>query len=166
MGSVPMLGDIASRAEPDAVVTADMFQEPDQPGRLARSPDQAIVQADAHQLRCLRSLRVEKIERVDHVAGEIVRTTEAGIAIEPVVVGLERIGNDEMAAASDLHPIGELVVESVAVIEEAAGLHQKFAGVLAWPSVEPTDRRTAGKLANAFDREPDVLALGCLVHVV
>src|SRR5262249_54865869 len=111
-------------------------------------------------------LRVEKIERVDHVAGEIVRTTEAGIAIEPVVVGLERIGNDEMAAASDLHPIGELVVESVAVIEEAAGLHQKFAGVLAWPSVEPADRRTAGKLANAFDREPDVLALGCLVHVV
>src|SRR5262249_45026645 len=89
MGPVPVLGDIAPSAEPDTVVTADMFQKPYQPDRLARSPDQAVVQADAHQLRSLRSLRVEEIEGVDHVAREIVRAAEAGIAIETVVVGLE-----------------------------------------------------------------------------
>src|SRR5262249_58457963 len=71
-----------------------------------------------------------------------------------------------MAAAGDLHPIGELVVESIAVIEERAGLNQKFAGVLARPSVEPADRRAAGELANALDGEPDMLAFHRLVHVV
>ena len=119
MGPVPVLGNVAPGAEPDPVMLAGVFEKLDQADRLARPADQAVVQADAHQLRRLGSLGVHEIERVDHVAGEIVGAAEAGIAVEAVVVGLERIGDDEVVAARDLHPIGQLVVERVAVVEEA-----------------------------------------------
>ena len=94
----PVLGDVAPGAEPDPVAAGDVIEELDQPGDPARPPDQPVVQGQRHQLRPLRALGVEGIEAVDHVAGEIVAGRKAVVVVEAVVVGLERIGDDQVAA--------------------------------------------------------------------
>src|SRR5579872_4617278 len=155
----PMFGDVAAGAEPNAVATARIVQEFDQAGRLAGPADQPVVQRDAHQLRALGALVIEQVEAVDQILRKFIGGAEAGIAVETVVVGLERIGNDEMSAAADLDPEGQLVAEIVAIVRKAAMLDQKSARVDAWPAVEPSDRRRAGQLLDSGDGELDMLPL-------
>ena len=102
------------------------------------------MQANAHELRCRGALLVHQIEGVDHVTGEIVGAAEACVAIETIVVRLQRIGDDEVPLSGDGDPVGQLVVERVTIVKEAARLDEKAARVGAGAPVEPADRRPAG----------------------
>ena len=61
--------------------------------------------------------------------------------------------------AAHAQPVGQLVGEQVAIVEEAAFLADQPARVGSGPSGHPTERSFAGQLREAFDRQPDVLTL-------
>src|SRR5258708_29818022 len=61
---------------------------------------------------------------------EIVCRAEFGGG-EPVVVVGKTVGNDEMRPLTDFDPIGPVIGIAIGIVEEAAVLDQKRAGVLA-----------------------------------
>src|SRR5579883_59536 len=166
MRLAPMLGDVAAGAEPDAVAFRRIVEELDQPRRLAWPADQPVMQRHAHDLRPLGAFLVEQIEAIDHVSGEFVGGAEAGVAVETVVVGFERIGDDEVIVIAHANPEGQLVAEIVAVVPEAAMLDQEPARIDARPAVEPADGRRAGQLLDRGDGALDMLALLVFLHLV
>src|SRR5262249_8460933 len=136
----PMLGDLASGADPYSFAGADMVEELDEPGDPARSAGQAVVQCQRHQLRMLGALSIHDLKAVNHVAGKILASRKAAVFVEPVVIGLKGIRNDQMSRATDRNPIRQLVIQRVAVIEKAAELNVKPPRIDAGPAGHPADR--------------------------
>src|SRR6266436_6212486 len=64
----PMLRDFATGANPDPVMPQDMIEKTHQPGSTTRTADETVMQAHRHHLRLVRTLRIEHIERVAHIA--------------------------------------------------------------------------------------------------
>src|SRR5271156_2923944 len=164
MHLAPVLGDFTPRAQPYAVVLAHVLEKLDQAHGLGWPADQAVVQRHAHDLWTLGALLVEKVEAIDHILREFVRGAEAGVAVEPVVVGLQRIWDHQMMAVAEFHPERQFVAEIVTVVEEAAVLDQEPPRVYARTTVEPSCRRRAGQGPDPRDGEPDMLTLLVLRH--
>ena len=139
-----MLGDVPSGAYPYAVVSAHMLEKLDQPDRLARSANEPIVQRHAHDLGALGPFFIEKIEAIDQILREFVGGAEAGVAIKPVIIGFERIGDDQVIPVAGFDPEGQFVAESVAVVKEAALVDQQPASVDAGTAAEPSHWPRAG----------------------
>src|SRR5580704_9024912 len=119
----PMSGDVGACCKPDAVVPAHVLKKPDKPHSPARPPYEAVVQADAHQLRALGSLGVKEVEAVDHIACEVFGCAPA-IVVIAIVVCLVGIRDDKMPPPIHRHPIRQFVVQAVAVVKEAAVLNE------------------------------------------
>src|SRR5438876_567682 len=85
--SPTMRGDVAAGADPDAVALGDVIEELDEPGDPSRAPDQPVVQGERHQLGPVSALGVERLEAIDHVAGEIIAGRKPVILVKAVVVG-------------------------------------------------------------------------------
>src|SRR6202020_1702256 len=119
----PMSSDVRAGCKPDAVVPAPVLEKADKPHSTARPAYKAVMQADAHQLRALRSFGVKEVEAVDHIAREVFGCAPA-IVIVAVVVGLVGIGDDEMPPSLHRHPIRQLVVQAVAIVKEATVLDE------------------------------------------
>jgi hypothetical protein len=66
-----------------------------------------------------------KIETLDQMLREFVGGAEAGVAIKPVVIRLEQIGDDQNIPVAGFDPEGQFVAESVAVVKEAALVDQQ-----------------------------------------
>ena len=141
MNTPPMLGDLAAGADPHTVASRDVIEKLDEPGDPAGAAGQPVVQSQRHQLGMVGALRVHDLEAIDHVAGKIIAGREAAILIEPVVVGLKGIRNDQVARIADRHPIREFVVQRVSVIQKAAQLDMKAPGVDARPAGHPANRQ-------------------------
>ena len=160
----PVLGDLAPGREPHALVREGVVEEPGEPVRAARAPDGALVQADRHEPRPVGALRVQLVERVAQVVGEVASRDEpAGRRAVAHVVGLVGVGDDEMIAPLDLHPVGQLVVERVAVVEEPALLDDEGPRAQRRPAGHPPHRALAGEALDAGHRPAHELALGGLV---
>ena len=67
---------------------------------------------------------------------------------------------------ADPHPVGKLVAERIAVVEEAALLHQEAAGVRARPAGHPADGALARQPFQPLDGAADMLALDLLGHML
>ena len=118
-----MFGDVGARRKPDAVVSAHVLEEPDEPYSTARPAYEAVMQADAHQLRALGPLGVKEVEAVGHVAREVFGCASATVIVS-IVVCLVGIWDNKMPTPSHRHPIGQFVVQAVAVVKEAAVLNE------------------------------------------
>src|SRR6516162_8440419 len=164
MDASPMLGNLASSADPHTVASGDVIEKLDEPGDPAGAAGQPVVQSQRHQLGMVGALRVHDLEAVDHVAGKIIAGREAAILIEPVVVGLKGIRNDHVERIADRHPIRELVVERVSVIEKSTELDMEAARVDARPAGHPADRPHSGNALDRLDAETDMLALDLFRH--
>ena len=110
---------------------ARIVEELAERARARRPAGQARVQAHRHDPRRRRPLGVELVERGLQVREEVVAGAEARRGGELRVVGVHRVGHDEVAAAADGDPVGQLVVVGVRVVEEAAFLDQQPPRVLA-----------------------------------
>jgi hypothetical protein len=66
-----------------------------------------------------------KIETLDQMLHVFVGGAEAGVAIKPVVIRLEQIGDDQNIPVAGFDPEGQFVAESVAVVKEAALVDQQ-----------------------------------------
>src|SRR5262245_52888243 len=105
---VPVPGDIDAARYPYFVVARNVIQEALERQSAARPSDQSAMQAYRHHLgRAEPSLFIEAIEAVPEIGQELVAAVEALRCRKAHVVGIERIGNDEMdAALRSLDPIG------------------------------------------------------------
>src|SRR5215469_3218062 len=120
---------------------------------------QPHVQSDRHHARAVRALFMEKIEAVAQKGEEILARAEHAAA-EFRIVGSQRIGDDEMRALADPHPIRQFVIVGVAVVEEAAVLDQQPARVFRWGvAAIPAQWGFGGGLADQLGGCGDLLAL-------
>src|ERR1700683_2298331 len=107
--AMPMARDIEARGNPDAVLAADVVDEPRHRCRASRPPSQAAVQADRHHLGRGLALGVEGVESVAQISEEIVAARKALRIDEAHVIGIETVGNDHMRSLRALDPIGQVV---------------------------------------------------------
>jgi hypothetical protein len=91
-----MLGDLASGADPHTVAVGDVVEKLDEAGDPTRAPGQPVVQRQGHQLGVVGAFRVHDLKAVDHVAGELLAGGNATVLVKPVVIGLERMRDNQM----------------------------------------------------------------------
>lgn len=77
------------------------------------------VQAERHHLGLRLSLAVEHVEAVLHER-EVVVGGEQAAGAELRVVGREAVRHDQVRAVVHAHPVRQLVVVGVRIVEEAA----------------------------------------------
>jgi len=90
---------------------------------------------------------------------KIIRLGEAIRLIAAIVIGLVGIGNDQMRQTCDRDPIGQFIVQRIAVVMKAAMFDQETARVGAGPPGHPAHRLDAGDFLNAFGGLMDMAAL-------
>src|SRR5215510_578582 len=118
MSGDPVTSDVDAPGEPDALVAGDVVERALQAGGPRWVPDQAQVQAERHHLGLRAALAVENVEAVPDERVVVARREEAAAA-ELGIVGGEAVGHHQMRAIVHAHPVGELVVVRVRVVEEA-----------------------------------------------
>src|SRR5690349_20868299 len=73
----PMLGDLIASADPDPVVAQDVIDKTGKRGGASRLAGETTMQSDAHDLRRLLALAVERVEIVAQRDEEILGLTPA-----------------------------------------------------------------------------------------
>ncbi|SKY71558.1 Uncharacterised protein [Mycobacteroides abscessus subsp. abscessus] len=144
-----------------------------QPGRTSDDP---TVQADRQHLRCtLESLAIEHVECVTQLCVELFTRGKAAGRREPHVVGVHRVGHDEMVDVLDrpvgaprhLDPVRQIVGVTVGVVGESPVLDDQIASLRRVSAGVPTERSRPGDLGQQLDRRTHVLALDVLVdHLI
>ena len=160
MAGDPVAGDRQPRREPYLVVGERIVEEPSQRRRAAGTPDEARVQADRHHLGRAEPLRVERVEAVFEIGEELVAGIEALRRGEAHVIGVERIGHDELRPFCALDPIGQFVGVGVRQIEEAAVLAGQVQRVDGAAALVEAERARAGQPLMQRDGLGDRVALG------
>ena len=98
----PVARDVDAAANPYPIVIEHIIEESRQPLRAPGPPDQAIMQRKRHHPRLALALAIKHVEGILHVGEEVLRGRKSHIAVEPVVVALVGIGDDEVRAAADV----------------------------------------------------------------
>src|SRR5262245_46433294 len=77
MHLLPVPRDVDTAAEPDPLDAPHIVEEFYQACSTSRATDQAVVQADGHQLGVLGALCIEEVEGISHVLIKIIGMCEA-----------------------------------------------------------------------------------------
>jgi hypothetical protein len=113
----------------------------------ARAAGEAAVQADRHHLRLPGgAFGIEHVEAVLEIGEELVAGVEALVGGEAHVVGVERVGDDEVRAVGAVDPVGQVVGVGIGGILEAAFGHDERRGVFRAAAGVPAERPLAGHL--------------------
>ena len=153
-----MAGDVDAARQPHFLMRLDVVNEPLQRRGAARAADQPAMQADIHHARPPRAtLFVVRVERIPEIGEELVAGIEALRRRETHVVGVQRVGNDQLrpdlvAVAVMVQPIGQFVVIGVGHIVEAAFLGGKPHRVGGTAPGIPAGRPLASHLGMQSDR--------------
>ena len=124
----PVLGDVDAPAQPHAVVPFDVIEKSHEGAQPSGPPGQTHVKPHRHHPGGVSAFRVEHVEGIPEVDEEVLGGAEALRCPELHVVVVERIGDHEVRLALDRHPVGQVVVVGVAVVEEATFLDQQGVG--------------------------------------
>ena len=123
---VPMLRDLQPGRHPDALVLSDVIEEAHQRSGAAGTADDPAMQADRHHLRRGFAFPVKDVKAVLQIGEEFIAAAKPLRIHKAHVVGIERIGNDQMRLRpARLDPVRQVVGIGVAEIKQAAGFHQK-----------------------------------------
>ena len=150
--AMPMARDIEPGRDPDAVEAGDIVEKPHETRGAARPAGEAAMQADRHHFRRALAFGVEHVEAVAQISEEIVAVGEALRIDEAHVVGIERIGNDQMRRFRPAHPIGQIVGIGIGRIEKAAVGEHELERVRGAAAGVPAERPFAGRLGVQADR--------------
>ena len=93
---VPVLRDLQPRRHPDALVLADVVEKAHQRSRAAWTADDPAMQTNGHHLGRGLAFGVEHVKTVLEVSEELLAAAKALRVDKAHVVGVERIGNDQM----------------------------------------------------------------------
>jgi hypothetical protein len=117
---------MSTARQPDLLVALHIFHKLAQPLGTAGTADQAAMQADRHHLRLAGlAFGIERIEGIFQILEELLAIGEAGGDGETHVVGVERVGNDELrldgvAMTVMVEPVGQVVIIGIGDVGEAA----------------------------------------------
>ena len=127
---MPMARDVDPAADPDAVMLQDVVEKPRQrPGARWPASDARMEAIDMRAGLVPPPRRVGRMSLSDSFRNP--KMSKAGRLRKLSIVGVHRIGNDEVRLARDFHPIGKFVVVGVGIVEKPALLHQQPASVFA-----------------------------------
>ena len=131
-------------------------------------PIKSAMQAHAHHLgRAFPAFLIEAIETVLEILEEMFAGVEALRRCKAHVIGIERVGDDEMLLAVRLRQeIGQVIGIVVRRIEKAAFFHHQLGGVHRAATGVPAKRALAGHLGVDADGLFDRGALHILGHVL
>src|SRR5690606_31432579 len=102
---MPVTGDVDAPCDPYLVVALHVIEEAFQRGCTAWTSDKAAMQANGHHLRrAFRAFAVEHVERVFQIGEELVAGVETLRRCKAHVIGVQRIGYDQMRSVRSLHP--------------------------------------------------------------
>src|SRR4051794_40742186 len=93
---LPVLRDLQPRRHPDALVLSDVVEKALQGRGTAGPADHPAMQADRHHFRRGLALGVEDVKTVLEIGEELLAAAEPLRVDKTHVVGIERIGNDQM----------------------------------------------------------------------
>ena len=156
----PVTGDVEPRRHPHVAVTPHVVEEPLQRRRPPRPAGQAAVQPDRqHAPAPLRTLAVEDIKAVLEVLEEMLARVEALRGGEAHVVDVEGVGHDQLLAAANKLPVGQLVRIGVGKIQEPAFGRPDRERVGRGTSLVEPERPGAGDRRVKSDRLVDVGSL-------
>jgi len=125
----PVSCDVETSRDPDAIVLADIVEKTRQRGSAAGTADETAMQADRHHLRPIVALGVERVETVLEIGEELFAAIETLRRGEAHVVGVERVGHEQLLAFSVIVPIGQFVGIDVGRIEKAAFFYCQRNGI-------------------------------------
>src|SRR5713226_1050296 len=155
----PVFGDVDAPREPHALVASDVVQRALEAGRPRGMPDEPQMQPERHHLGLRLALAVEHVEAVLHER-EVVVGGEQATAAELRIVGREAVRHDQVRVLVHAHPVRQLVVVGIRVVEEAALFDEEAPRVHAGPvPAIPAHRPRADGLLHGLDGHLDVLAL-------
>jgi len=137
----PVPRDIDPSAHPHIPARHDVVEKLFEPRGAAGMPGQPRMKADRHHLGCADAFATKQVQRVAE-EGEEVAARRHGAANKLGVVVDATLGNDEVVATEDAHPIGQLVIIGVGVVEKAAILSQEPPRIHAWPIAAIPAERT------------------------
>jgi hypothetical protein len=155
----PVAGDVEPRGDPHLVMPAHIVEEPRQRRRATGAADQPAMQADGQHLRRRLALGVKHVEGVFQIGVKLVAGIEALRRREAHVVGVERIGHDQLRPARPGDVIGEIVAIGVGAVNEAAFLAGQGDRVDRRAPLIEAQRPRPGDLRMNADSLGDVLAL-------
>jgi hypothetical protein len=113
---------------------------------------QPAVQADREHPREVGSLAVENVETVLEIGEELVAAVESRRGGKPHVVGIERVGYNQLWATRAIEPVGQLVGVAVGRIEESLILHDDAERVWGATTLVEAERPRADHLGVNADR--------------
>src|SRR4029079_9388315 len=146
---MPVPGDIDAARYPHFIVTRDMIEEAFERHGPSGPPDQPAMQAHGHHLwRAAPSLLIKEIEAVAQIAQELLAAVKSLRCREAHVIGIERIGYDEMITAlRPRDPIRQIIGIGIRRIEKTALFHHQLRRIdRAAPGI-PAERPLAGDLS-------------------
>src|SRR5262245_36715984 len=120
MLAMPVPCDVQSRRKPRPLARGGVIEKTCERGCASRAPDQPAVQSDGHHFRRLLAFGIERVECVLEIGKEVIAGAETLCVDETHVVGVERVGNDEMWSFRSAHPIWQIVGVGIRGIKKAA----------------------------------------------
>jgi hypothetical protein len=158
----PVAGDVDPAREPDALMAGGVVDEAPERHDPAGPADQAAVEAHGHHPP---AFGIERVEAVAQIGLELVARVEALGRGEAHVVGVERVGDDELVAPARPDPVGQVVGVAVGDVVEAALLGDEADGVHRAAPEVPAARARAGHLGVEADGLGQMRAFLGLGHV-
>jgi hypothetical protein len=126
----PMVGDVDAPCHPDILMGTDVIQEPGQSRGASGAAGEAAMEADRHHLRRSFAFCVQRVEAVLEIGEELVARIEALRGRKAHVVGIQRIGHDQLLPVAMLFPIRQIVRVGIGAVEKAALLRHEAVRVL------------------------------------
>ena len=155
-----MVGNVDAAGEPDLVMALHVIDEPGKGCGASWAANQTAVQADVHHFRSTGgSLGIEHVESVLQIAEELVAAVEPLSCGKTHVVGIERVGNDQLGLAVMFVPIGQVVGIAVGNIGKTAFLADEIDGVFRTAAGIPATGPLTGHQRVQADCLGDLLAL-------
>src|SRR5690348_15570686 len=155
MPFAPVLGNVGAPCDPHLGMACKPIKDFCESKRATRMSNDAVVKSEAEHPR--RILVDHALDGIFHIL-KVVAARGDALPAEADVVVHERIGNHQLVARADLHPIWKLVVVGVTVVG-VSGIEQDRSRGKRWSiATVPAFGSSPHALANDLRGKTNVLA--------
>ena len=156
----PVLRDVDAAGPPDVIMALCVIQEALDGHHPPWAAGKPAMQPDGQHLGPPGSpFCIEHVETVLEILVEMLARVKALRGCEPHIIGIQRVGHDQLRVSAVAPPVGQIIGVAVGAIGKPALLGHQSNGVFrAAPSI-PTRRTAAGDFFMQTDRLHHVVAL-------
>ena len=126
MGRGPVMRNINAACKPHIRMGFCIFHKPTQGRHATGTTDQTAMQPDGHHFgRSRLPLGIKRIKRILEVIEKLVARVEPLRRGKAHIIGIQRIGYDQLIAPLNRHPIGQIIIIGVGNIIKPALLRDQ-----------------------------------------